>query len=80
MKRDYKSKYMNDYHDTIEPKYFDIQCEVRLVSSYLVEAVDMVDAIQQLEYGNDDCVIAEYPTQIDTKRGRIISVTVNNDE
>jgi hypothetical protein len=41
----------------------------------------MVDAIQQIENGNYDCVIDEDASHAETdKTGRIISVRVNNDD
>ena len=75
----YTSKYMNDYHDKIEPKYFLVRQEVFTVIEYNVEAESMIDAIQQIENGNTDCIIDEDEIgEEHNKKGRIVSVTVND--
>lgn len=77
----YVSKYMNDYHDEQEPKEFVVTQERTILVRYTVEAESMVDAIQQIEHSNYDCVIDEDASHGETdKKGRIVSVTVNDDE
>lgn len=77
----YTSKYMSDYHDKVEPKEFVVVQERTILVQYTVEAESMVDAIQQIEHGNYDCVIDEDASHAETdKTGRIVSVTVNDDE
>ena len=70
----YASKYMNDYHDTIEPREFVIVQEVVILKQYTVEAESMVDAIQQIEHGNYDGVIDEDASYGEKEKGRIVSV------
>ena len=78
---EYKSKYMADYYEEQEPKEFVIVQEVVVLKHYTVEAESMVDAIQQIEHGNYDCVIDEDASHAETdKKGRIISVRVNDDD
>ena len=76
----YKSKYMADYYHEQEPKEFVIVQEVVILKQYTVEAESMVDAIQQIEHGNYDSVIDEDASYAEKEKGRIVSVTVNDDE
>ncbi len=77
----YKSKYMSDYYAEQEPKYFLVRQEIVTVIEYNVEAESMIDAIQQIENGNTDCIVDEDEVgEEHNKKGRIISVTVNDDE
>lgn len=78
---EYKSKYMADYHEEQAPKQFVVVQEVVVLKQFTVEADGMIDAILQIANGNYDCVIDEDASVADTeKRGRIISVRVNDDE
>ena len=78
---EYKSKYMADYYEEQEPKEFVVVQEVVVLKQFTVEAEDMADAILQIANGNYDCVIDEDASEADTeKRGRIISVRVNDYE
>lgn len=77
---EYKSKYMADYYMEKEPKEFVIVQEVIVLKQYTVEAESMVDAIQQIENENYDSVIDEDETFGEKSKGRIVSVTVNDDE
>ena len=78
---EYKSKYMADYYKEQEPVEFIVTQERTILVQYTVEAESMVDAIQQIEHGNYDCVIDEDASHADTdKKGRIISVRVNDDD
>lgn len=76
---EYKSKYMADYYMEKEPKEFVIVQEVIVLKQYTVEAESMVDAIQQIENENYDCVIDE-DGYAEEQKGRIIRVLVNDDE
>lgn len=76
---EYKSKYMADYYAEKEPKYFLVRQEVVTLIEYSVEAESMIDAIQQIENGNTDCIVDENEIgEEHSKKGRIISVTVND--
>jgi len=77
---EYKSKYMADYYAEQEPKEFVIVQEIVILKQYTVEAESMVDAIQQIEHGNYDCVIDEDASYGEKQKGRIVSVTVNDDD
>lgn len=78
---EYKSEYMADYYEEQEPKEFVIVQEVVVLKHYTVEAVSMVDAIQQIEHGNYDCIVDEDEIgEEHHKKGRIISVRVNDDD
>ena len=78
---EYKSKYMADYYAEQEPKYFLVRQEIVTVIEYNVEAESMIDAIQQIENGNTDCIVDEQEIgEEHNKKGRIISVAVNDDE
>lgn len=76
----YQSKYMSDYYHEQEPKEFVIVQEAVILKQYTVEAESMVDAIQQIEHENYDCVIDEDASYAEKEKGRIVSVTVNDDE
>ena len=76
----YKSKYMADYYEEQEPKYFLVRREVITLVEYNVEAESMVEAIRQIENGNTDCIVDEAEIgEEHNKKGRIISVAVNDD-
>ena len=77
---EYKAKYMRDYYDTKEPKYFFVRQEIITVIEYNVEAESMIDAIEQIEHGNTDCIVDEdvVGDEEHNKKGRIISVMVND--
>jgi hypothetical protein len=78
---EYQSKYMADYYAEQEPKEFVVTQERTILVRYTVEAESMVDAIQQIEHSNYDCVIDEDASHGETdKKGRIVSVTVNDDD
>lgn len=78
---EYKGKYMADYYEEQEPVEFVVVQEKTILVQYTVEAESMVDAIQQIENGNYDCVIDEDASHADTeKKGRIVSVRVNDDD
>ena len=78
---EYKSKYMADYYEEQKPVEFIVTQERMILVQYTVEAQSMVDAIQQIEHGNYDCVIDEDASHAETdKKGRIISVRVNDDD
>ena len=78
---EYKSKYMADYYEEQEPVEFVVVQERTILVQYTVEAQSMVDAIQQIEHGNYDCVIDEDASHAETdKTGRIISVRVNDND
>ena len=69
------------YDDEDEQREFIVTQERTILVQYTVEAQSMVDAIQQIEHGNYDCVIDEDASHADTdKKGRIISVRVNDDD
>ena len=76
---EYQSKYMADYYAEQEPKEFVIVQEVIVLKQYTVEAVNMIDAIQQIENENYDSVIDE-DGYAEEKMGRIVRVSVNDDE
>ena len=77
-------KYKDDYafnYDEDEQHEFVVTQERTILVQYTVEAQSMVDAIQQIEHGNYDCVIDEDASHAETdKKGRIISVRVNDDD
>ena len=76
----YKDGYAFDY-DEDEQHEFIVTQERTILVQYTVEAQSMVDAIQQIEHGNYDCVIDEDASHAETdKKGRIISVRVNDDD
>jgi len=78
---EYKSKYMADYYEEQEPKCFFVRQEIVTVIEYNVEAESMVDAIQQIENGNTDCIVDENEIgEEHNKKGRIVSVRVNDDD
>ena len=78
---EYKSKYMADYYEEQKPVEFIVTQERMILVQYTVEAQSMVDAIQQIEHGNYDCVTDEDSSYAETdKTGRIISVRVNDDD
>jgi hypothetical protein len=77
---EYRSKYMADYYAEQEPKEFVIVQEVIVFKQYTVEAESMVDAIQQIENENYDSVIDEDASYAEEKMGRIVRVSVNDDE
>lgn len=78
---EYRSKYMADYYAEQEPKYFLVRQEIVTLIEYNVEAESMIDAIQQIENGNTDCIVDEEEIgEEHNKKGRIISVAVNDDE
>ena len=69
------------YDDEDEQREFIVTQERTILVQYTVEAQSMVDAIQQIEHGNYDCVIDEDASHSETdKTGRIISVRVNDDD
>ena len=76
------SDYMSSsFTDEDEPKYFLVRQEIVTVIEYNVEAENMVDAIQQIENGNTDCIVDEDAIgEEHNKKGRIISVRVNDDD
>lgn len=78
---EYKSKYMADYYEEQEPKYFLVRQEVITLIEYNVEAASMTDAIQQIENGSTDCIVDQSEIgEEHNKKGRIISVAVNYDD
>ena len=75
----YKSKYMADYYEEQEPKYFFVRREIITLVEYNVEAESMIEAIRQIENGNTDCIVDEEEIgEEHNKKGRIISVAVND--
>ena len=69
------------YDDEDEQREFIVTQERTILVQYTVEAQSMVDAIQQIEHGNYDCVIDEDASHAETdKTGRIISVRVNDND
>lgn len=77
---EYKTKYMADYYAEQEPKYFLVRQEIVTLIEYNVEAASMVDAIQLIENGDTDCIVDEDEIgEEHNKKGRIISVAVNDD-
>ena len=76
---EYQSKYMADYYEKKEPQLFDITQEVTVLRTYTVEAESMVDAIQQIEHQNYDCIVAEDNTHAEERKGRIVRVTLGGD-
>ena len=75
----YKSKYMADYYEEQEPKYFLVRREIITLVEYNVEAESMIEAIRQIENGNTDCIVDEEEIgEEHNKKGRIISVAVND--
>ena len=78
---EYKSDYASSYWDEDEKHEFVVTQERTILVQYTVEAQSMVDAIQQIEHGNYDCVIDEDASHAETdKTGRIISVRVNDND
>ena len=78
---EYKSKYMADYYAEQEPKYFLVRQEIVTVIEYNVEAESMTDAIRLIENGDTDCIVDEDEIgEEHNKKGRIISVAVNDDD
>ena len=78
---EYKSKYMADYYEEQEPVEFVVVQEKTILVQYTVETESMVDAIQQIERGDYSNVIDRDTSHAETeKKGRIISVRVNDDE
>tara|TARA_A100000171_G_C2023981_1_gene92485 strand:- start:251 stop:532 length:282 start_codon:yes stop_codon:yes gene_type:complete len=72
-----------DEDDYLEeaPKQFVVVQEKTILVQYTVEADGMIDAILHITNGNYDCVIDEDASHADTeKKGRIISVRVNDDD
>ena len=80
----YKDEYTfgsSIYGDEDEQHEFVVTQERTILVQYTVEAQSMVDAIQQIEHGNYDCVTDEDSSYAETdKTGRIISVRVNDDD
>jgi len=78
---EYKSKYMADYYEEQEPKEFVVVQEVVILKQYTVEASSLTNAIEQIESEDYSGVIDEDASHADTeKKGRIISVKVNDDD
>tara|TARA_E500000318_G_scaffold93404_1_gene92485 strand:+ start:303 stop:539 length:237 start_codon:yes stop_codon:yes gene_type:complete len=77
---EYKSKYMADYHEEQAPKQFVVVQEVTILKSFTVEADGMIDAILQITNKNYDCIIDSCDTYAEKDIGRIVSVTVNDDD
>ena len=74
------SKYVTDCNEEQAPKQFVIVQEVVNLKSFTVEADGMIDAILQITNGNYDCVLDTCGTYDEKSIGRIVSVTVNDDE
>jgi mannose-1-phosphate guanylyltransferase len=74
--------YLDEDHSFGEaPKQFVVVQEKTILVQYTVEADGMIDAILHITNGNYDCVIDEDASHADTeKKGRIISVRVNDEE
>ena len=78
---EYQSKYMADYYTEQEPKYFLVRREIITLIEYNVEAESMTDAIQLIENGDTDCIVDEDEIgEEHNKKGRIISVAVNDND
>ena len=72
---------MADYYAAQEPKYFLVRQEIVTVIEYNVEAESMTDAIRLIENGDTDCIVDEDEIgEEHNKKGRIISVAVNDDD
>ena len=72
---------MADYYAEQEPKYFLVRQEIVTVIEYNVEAGSMIDAIRLIENGDTDCIVDEDEIgEEHNKKGRIISVAVNDDD
>ena len=76
---EYKPEYMADYYAEKELQIFDVTQEVTVLRTYAVEAESMVDAIQQIEHENYDCIIAEDHSHAEERKGRIVRVTLGGD-
>ena len=69
------------YDDEDEQREFVVVQEKTILVQYTVETESMVDAIQQIESGNYSNVIDRDTSHAETeKKGRIISVRVNDDD
>lgn len=77
-----KVKYGESYwDDDDDPQEFVVIQERTILVRYTIEASSMTDAIQQIESGDYSSVIDEDASHAETdKKGRIISVAVNDDE
>ena len=77
-----KVKYGESYwDDDDDPQEFVVIQERTILVQYTIEASSMTDAIQQIESGDYSSVIDEDASHAETdKKGRIISVAVNDDE
>jgi len=77
---EYQSKYMAGYYADNEPHEFVVTQEHTILVQYTVEASSMADAIEQIESEDHSKVISEDDTYAEVKKGRIVSVRVNDDE
>jgi hypothetical protein len=73
--------YLDEDHSFGEaPKQFVVVQEVVSLKSLIVEADGMIDAIMQITNGNYDCVVDSCGPYEEKSIGRIVSVTVNDEE
>ena len=78
---EYKSKYMADYYEEQEPVEFIVTQERTILVQYTVEASSLSNAVAQIESGDYSGVIDEDASHAETdKKGRIVSVRVNDDD
>lgn len=77
-----KVKYGESYwDDDDDPQEFVVIQERTILVQYTIEASSMTNAIQQIESGDYSSVIDEDASHAETdKKGRIISIAVNDDE
>lgn len=70
-----------NWYDDDEEHEFVVTQERTILVRYTIEASSMANAIQQIESGDYSSVIDEDASHAETdKTGRIVSVTVNDDD
>ena len=78
---EYKPEYMADYYEENEQHEFIVTQERTILVQYTVEASSLSNAVAQIESGDYSGVIDEDASHAETdKKGRIISVRVNDDD
>lgn len=67
-------------YDDEDINEFVITQEVTVLRTYTVEASSLINAIEQIESGDDTGVISEDDSVAEVKKGRIVSAMVNDYE
>jgi len=78
---EYRDGWAFDYDDQDEQHELIVTQERTILVQYTVEASSLTNAIEQIESGDYSGVIDEDASHAETdKKGRIISVSVNDDD